>query len=108
MGLKDTVVSVYSVLCMFILLLSGHDGSTHRADDLDGKQRLPGLSVWCSQGTHQGGCYSWDLVSSQIQLVSQVFPPSAENACSQWHAAGVTSDPINRLKLSLSAKTSCA
>src|SRR5258708_8910715 len=106
MGLKDTVVSVCSVLCMFILLLSGHDGSTHRADDLDGKQRLPGLSAWCSHGTYQGGCYSWYLVSSQIQLVSQVFPPSAENACSQWHEVGVMSDQINRLKICLPSKTS--
>src|SRR6266849_8235054 len=90
---------------MSMLLLSGHDGPTHRADDLDGKQRLPGLSVWCSQGTHQGGCYSWDLVSSQIQLVSQVFPPSADTACSQWHEVGVMSDQINRLKICLPSKT---
>src|SRR5258708_18599341 len=75
---------------MSMLLLSGHDGSPPRADDLDGKQRLPRLSAWCSHGPHQGGCYSWYPVSSQIQLVSQVFPPSAENACSQWHEVGVS------------------
>src|SRR6266849_7208401 len=90
---------------MSMPLLSGHDGSPRRADDLDGKQRLPRLNAWCSHGTRQGGCYPWYLVSSHIQLVSQVLPPSAENACSQWHEVGVMSDQINRLKMCLPSKT---
>src|SRR5258708_13191636 len=97
MGLKDTVVSVYSVLCMFILLLSGHDGSTHRADDLDVKQRLPGLSVWSSQGTHQFGCYSLNLVTSQIQFGSPAFPPSSHNPRSHVSPVSLTSHPTNQL-----------
>src|SRR5580700_8450834 len=38
-------------------------------------------------------------VSVAIQFTSQVLPPSAENACSKWQEAGVTSDQTCRTKM---------
>src|ERR1044071_7337587 len=35
--------------------------------------------------------------NSMIQLVSQVFPPSAANACSHWQELGLIFDQMKRL-----------
>src|SRR5258708_36260539 len=43
--------------------------------------------------------YSCCLLSSIIQFVSQVLPPSSENACFQCHEVVVMSDQRNRLKM---------
>src|SRR6266508_4527874 len=37
-------------------------------------------------------------VDSMIQLVIQVFPPSTENACSQWADSAVMPDQIKRTR----------
>ena len=42
-----------------------------------------------------------------IQFVSQVFPPSTENACSQCAELAVIFDQIKRQKMCLPSKTSC-
>src|SRR6266851_2856860 len=52
--------------------------------------------------------YSCCLLSSIIQFVSQVLPPSSENACSQWHEVVVMPDQRNRLKMCSPSKISCA
>ncbi len=44
---------------------------------------------------------------SVIQLVSQVLPPSAENACSQWHEVAVISDQMTRHQMCLPSQGSC-
>src|SRR5919108_4442095 len=46
-------------------------------------------------------------VNSAIQLVSHVFPPSAENACSQRQEVSVISEQIKRTKMLLPSKSSC-
>jgi hypothetical protein len=38
-------------------------------------------------------------VSVAIQLTSQVFPPSAEKACSKWHEVAVMSEMTKRTKM---------
>src|SRR5699024_10462716 len=52
--------------------------------------------------------YSCCLVSSMVQFVSQVRPPSAENACSHRIEVGVMSDQIRRVKTCFPSKGSCA
>ena len=42
---------------------------------------------------------SFSRVSVAIQFVSQVLPPSSENACSKWQESGVTSEMTNRTRM---------
>ena len=46
-------------------------------------------------------------VKFMVQLVSHVFPPSAENACSQRQAFGPFTVHMNRLKICTPSKSSC-
>jgi len=43
-----------------------------------------------------------------IQLVSHVFPPSGENACSQCADVGVICDQVNRTRIGLPRSVSSA
>ncbi len=47
-------------------------------------------------------------VKSMIQLVSQVLPPSAQNACCQRQVLAVISDQRNRVRIGLPSKISSA
>jgi hypothetical protein len=45
------------------------------------------------------GSYVFSRVRSQMKLVSQLLPPSAENACSQWHESGEFTLQVKRTKM---------
>lgn len=42
------------------------------------------------------------------QLVSQLLPPSVENACSQWHEVGAILDQVKRTRIGMPLKVSSA
>src|SRR6266851_7112353 len=53
-----------------------------------------------SCGVHGlGHIHFFTRVSVAIQLISHVFPPSLENACSKRHESGVMSEMTNRTRM---------